>query len=191
MRKHLYGQFTVAFLVVVAMIILGVQPSGASMGGGGFQSGGFHGGGFHGGGFHGGSFHGGSFHGGGFHGGGFHHSTVVINSRVFVSNRAFVGHVPCCFRSHVFFRPCCFGPRVFVGVGIGAPLFLPYSVGYPYPVYSAPAVVEASPAYAQPDVQPAQQNWYYCQESQAYYPYVKACPGGWLQVAPQPSPLSQ
>jgi len=26
--------------------------------------------------------------------------------------------------------------------------------------------------------------WYYCADSQAYYPYVKECPGGWQQVAP-------
>jgi len=30
--------------------------------------------------------------------------------------------------------------------------------------------------------------WYYCPESKAYYPYVKECPGGWQQVAPQPPP---
>ncbi len=28
-------------------------------------------------------------------------------------------------------------------------------------------------------------TWYYCAESQAYYPYVKQCAAGWQQVAPQ------
>ena len=102
---------------------------------------------------------GGSRHGGGFHHGGFHHG----------------------FHHHRFFfhRHCCFGPRVLIGVGVGVPLLYPY----PYP-YAPPVVVEsAPPVYVQP-----QQYWYYCQGAQAYYPYVKECPGGWLQVVPQPSP---
>lgn len=119
---------------------------------------------------------GGGWHGGGMRGG-FHH----------VSNRVFVGHhFPHhnFFPHHHFFRPCCFGPRFFFGVGIAAPFWYPY----PYPVY-APAVAESSPAvYIQPESQPQQQYWYYCQGAQAYYPYVKECPGGWLQVVPQPSP---
>ncbi len=28
--------------------------------------------------------------------------------------------------------------------------------------------------------------WYYCVASNAYYPYVNKCPGGWLRVAPDP-----
>jgi hypothetical protein len=120
---------------------------------------------------------GGGWHGGGMHGG-FQHA----------SNRAFVGHHFShhrFFPHHHFFRPCCFfGSSVFFGVGIAAPLWYPY----PYPVY-APAVAESSPpVYAQPESQPQQQYWYYCQGAQAYYPYVKECPGGWLQVVPQPSP---
>jgi len=31
--------------------------------------------------------------------------------------------------------------------------------------------------------------WYYCPSRGAYYPYVKTCPQGWQQVAPQPSDL--
>ena len=118
----------------------------------------------------GGGFHSGGFHSGGFHHGGFHHGF-----------HPFFGH-----------RACCFGPRVFLGVGVGVPFLYgypyAYDYGYPYPVYSPPAVVEAPPVYVQPNVQPEQQYWHYCRESQAYYPYVKECPGGWLQVLPQPSP---
>ncbi len=74
-----------------------------------------------------------------------------------------------------------FGPSVFIGVGVGVPLIYAYS----YPVYSPPVVVESSPpVYAQPE----QQYWYYCRDSQGYYPYVKECPGGWMQVAPQLTP---
>ena len=30
--------------------------------------------------------------------------------------------------------------------------------------------------------------WYFCQDPQGYYPYVKNCPGGWMQVVPQMTP---
>jgi len=91
--------------------------------------------------------------------------------------------------------------RVFVGVGIGVPFAFggpfwypyPYAYPYPYPAYSPPVVVESSPPmYIQREAQPAPapqaQYWYYCQNAQAYYPYVKECPGGWMQVVPQASP---
>ena len=69
---------------------------------------------------------------------------------------------------------------------IGAPLFWPY---YPYSwPYYPPAVVVAPPA---PPTYIEQgggdQYWYYCTGPQGYYPYVKECPAGWQQVAPQPS----
>jgi hypothetical protein len=32
---------------------------------------------------------------------------------------------------------------------------------------------------------PRQTYWLYCQDSNAYYPYVTDCPGGWMQVEPQ------
>jgi hypothetical protein len=99
------------------------------------------------------------------------------------------------------------GPRVGVGVYIGAPYY-PYYSPYYYPPYSPyyypPVVVApaAPPVYIeqvqpqpQPQLrqvpqaapqQPAAGWWYYCAEGQGYYPYVKQCPGGWQQVAPQP-----
>ena len=30
--------------------------------------------------------------------------------------------------------------------------------------------------------------WYYCAEAEAYYPYVKECPGAWQPVAPLAPP---
>ncbi len=40
---------------------------------------------------------------------------------------------------------------------------------------------------AAPQPAPQTQNyWYYCTNPQGYYPYVKDCPGGWLQVVPTP-----
>jgi hypothetical protein len=87
--------------------------------------------------------------------------------------------------------------RVFIGVGVGVPFWYPYpfyGYPYPYPVYSPPVVQSAPETYVEREPEPpAQQQyyWYYCQSAQAYYPYVKECPGGWLQVVPQSPPPSQ
>lgn len=65
----------------------------------------------------------------------------------------------------------------------------PYYRSYAYPstivVPSSPPVYiqRATPAPAQPQTN----YWYYCREPDGYYPYVKQCPAGWLQVAPQPA----
>jgi hypothetical protein len=79
-----------------------------------------------------------------------------------------------------------------VGVWIGpgpywwGPPYSPYY--YPY-YYPPPAVVVTQPS---PVVQvPAPtMYWYYCRQSNAYYPDVADCPGGWEQVSPQPGPES-
>lgn len=59
------------------------------------------------------------------------------------------------------------------------------------PSYADPPVIVQQPAtemYAQPAPQPAEQSyWYYCQNPQGYYPYVKQCPSGWMKVVPSPS----
>jgi hypothetical protein len=94
------------------------------------------------------------------------------------------------------------GGRVGVGVFIGAPLFPYYYSPYYYPrSYYPPAVVVPSqplyieqggaPAPASAAPAPATQNsgafWYYCRDSQTYYPYVQQCPSPWEQVMPQAS----
>lgn len=66
-----------------------------------------------------------------------------------------------------------------------------YGPPYPYPTYyAAPVVVAPEPkVYVEQAPAPAapQPNyWYFCQASQAYYPYVQECPGGWVAVPPQP-----
>ena len=82
----------------------------------------------------------------------------------------------------------------------GAPIVgWPYG-GWPYATYAGwpyvgwpyypPQATEAAP----PDSQPQQQQpyyWYYCENPQGYYPYVKSCPGGWKQVIPNITPPSQ
>jgi hypothetical protein len=90
------------------------------------------------------------------------------------------------------------GPRV--GVWIGGPVWwgpgpYAYPYGYPYgyryyddyPVHQ-PIIVEVPAASQASSGQPPGQYWYYCRESQMYYPHVKDCPSGWQAVAPQPAP---
>ena len=82
------------------------------------------------------------------------------------------------------YRP--WGPRFYWGgpMVVGPPW-------YPYGYYAAPpVVVQSPPVYVEPE-QPQQNYWYYCQDSQAYYPYVKNCPGGWMKVVPEPTPPKQ
>jgi hypothetical protein len=80
------------------------------------------------------------------------------------------------------------------GFHFGFPVFPPYWYYAPPPVYyypqpivtapPAPAVyVERSPAAAAP---PAEHYWYYCADTQAYYPYVKECGSEWQRVSPRP-----
>jgi len=63
------------------------------------------------------------------------------------------------------------GPNVWV-----APPSPPIVVTQPAPVFierSAP-VEPPTPVW-----------WFWCEQARAYFPYVKECPGGWQQVAPQ------
>jgi hypothetical protein len=86
------------------------------------------------------------------------------------------------------------GPRVTFGLNFG-PYWGPYwgpGWYYPPPYYYPPAVVVAPPPAPQQYVErsdvPAQNYWYYCEQSRGYYPYVKECPGGWKAVPPAPAP---
>lgn len=153
-------QITLAIALVIALVAGPTLPTAAAGGG----AGGFHGGGsVSGRGFHGG---GARWTGGGtWHGGapGWHHG--------------FHG-----------------GTRVFIGGGFGwwgwPGWWGPGWWGAPYPYYAtAPVVVQQAPTdYIQQGSAPPQQTyWYYCQNAGAYYPYVKDCPGGWMQVVPQPA----
>jgi hypothetical protein len=58
---------------------------------------------------------------------------------------------------------------------------------YYYPYYpETPAVIQQQPpVYVQPE---EEYYWYFCQNPQGYYPYVKKCPGGWLKVIPPAPP---
>ena len=96
------------------------------------------------------------------------------------------------------------GARIHFGVTLGAPLY--WYGAYPAPYYYSPyyspyyyyppSVIVASPPPAPVYVErerieqaPARQDssgsWYFCRDENAYYPYVKQCPGGWERVSPQ------
>jgi hypothetical protein len=91
------------------------------------------------------------------------------------------------------------GPRFHGGIWIGpgpgwwgpGPWWGPPAYwGSPYPYYATPPVIvqQQSPAYIQPAPQPEESNyWYYCQDTQTYYPYVKQCPSAWMKVVPSPA----
>jgi hypothetical protein len=85
-----------------------------------------------------------------------------------------------------------FSGGVFIGVPLWGPGWwgYPYPYAYPYPYPSQPTVVirQEPQEYVQQPAQPQQQYWYYCPDPQGYYPYVKACPKGWLKVVPTGPP---
>lgn len=73
------------------------------------------------------------------------------------------------------------------GYGFGSP----YGYGYP-PVMAMPAapqvyIQQQQPQAVQAPPPPQANYWHYCRNPEGYYPYVKKCPEGWLQVAPQPA----
>jgi len=99
-----------------------------------------------------------------------------------------------------------YGPRVGFGVYFGGPGYygrgypyygLPYAYGYGPGYYYPPAVITVpsapityieQPPVVQPAPQAQQAWWYYCTDSNAYYPWVKECASPWKRVAPVPSP---
>ena len=92
-------------------------------------------------------------------------------------------------RSHHFHRH----DHSRIGVFIGAPLLL--SPWYATPsYYYPPAVVVPSAPTGYIERSPAAQSsdggryWYYCRESETYYPYVNECAGAWEKVVPYAAP---
>ena len=84
-----------------------------------------------------------------------------------------------------FYGPHFWGPRMGIGLGFYSPLWVPP------PVYYAPRVIVQRPYIAPPPAAyppPADgatngNYWYYCNNPQGYYPYVRMCNGQW-QTAP-------
>ncbi len=81
--------------------------------------------------------------------------------------------------------------RVRFGVIVGGPWFW-HGYAWPRPYYHERIVIErpGPTVYVEKDADGAQrapdQYWYYCPDSDTYYPYVKECASPWHRVAPQP-----
>ena len=85
-------------------------------------------------------------------------------------------------------------PAYWGGWGYPGPYYYGYGPYYPsyYPSYYYPRAYVEQPVYVeQGQTQAPAQGlqpgyWYFCRESNAYYPHVNQCAGRWEQVAPQP-----
>ena len=85
--------------------------------------------------------------------------------------------------------------RSFGGYGWGYPGYRYRYGGYYPPYYAYPPVVavpSSPPVYIQQQgtirstMESRANYWYYCRKPEGYYPHVKKCPDGWMQVVPQP-----
>ena len=85
------------------------------------------------------------------------------------------------------------GVRFGVGFGFGYPGWYPAPYYYPPPVYYYPPPIVAAPVappvyveQSRTPAPPAEQYWYFCPDSKAYYPYVQNCGSPWQRVTPRP-----
>jgi hypothetical protein len=67
-------------------------------------------------------------------------------------------------------------------IAYGVPLLLGALDGLHSPAHAAPQ------APATGYVQQQTGYWYYCTDPAGYYPYIKSCPQGWMQVVPSGPP---
>ena len=120
----------------------------------------------------------GASHGAGSHGGG-HHGARSHRGKHFHPGHGRVG---------VFVG----APVVFGGWAYPPPYYYyrPPAYYYPSAPYYPPVYIQREYEQPVPEQQPAPAYWYYCADTNAYYPYVKECPEGWQQVVPQPPPPS-
>ena len=77
-----------------------------------------------------------------------------------------------------------------LGLGLWEASYPHYAYPYYPDAYPGPVVVQqpATEVYAQPASQRSAESgyWYYCQNPEGYYPYVRRCPNGWMKVVPSP-----
>ena len=80
-----------------------------------------------------------------------------------------------------------------LGLHFGVPLgwYQPWHYAPPVYYYPAAPIVVRPPApttyVERSDVVPeGTASWYFCRQSNGYYPYVKQCPGGWERVPARP-----
>jgi len=147
-----------------------------------------------------------------------HHASGSMHFHRSVPRTAVVVTAPLIHRSYL--RPYYYPPvysysfpapyyplaRFYPAPPYGAAMpYYPLTPFYPAPPYGAampydlPEYIERGPDEPAPDPSleqpseaqpPAPAYWWFCPEANSYYPYVKTCPGGWQQVAPQAPPPS-
>jgi hypothetical protein len=193
-----------ACIVAGVFLIGSVVPADAGAAG---SRGGYHGGG---GGRSGGAPQGGAWvSGGGYRGGGGTYTAAPRGSAWVSGGRYYGGYHGGGHRGGGWYG----GTRVYIGGGVGwwgwpgwwgpgwsvRGWWGPGWWGWPAwggtgwwgaPAFAAPPVViqQAPTTFIQQEPAPPQDFWYFCQGSGAYFPYVKECPGGWMQVVPQSAP---
>ena len=118
---------------------------------------------------------GGSHGGGGWHGGGSHgHASVGV----WIGGPGWwPGYYPYRYGWYPY-------PSYPYPYGYGYAYPYPYGGAYPYGG-GYPPVAQALPPGAQAMPQAAPQ-WYYCRDSQMFYPHVSECPSGWQAVPAVP-----
>ena len=79
--------------------------------------------------------------------------------------------------------PPGYGFAPWIGFGPGYGYSYPPVVGAPSP---PPVYIQQQQGMPPQPSAPASYYWHYCRDPEGYYPYIRNCPGGWLQVAPQP-----
>lgn len=100
---------------------------------------------------------------------------VFIGANIGVGHPGWWGH-PARWHHHGW------GPRYYWNGPVVVGPWPPYAYYEPPPV-----IVQRPPVYVEPEAAP-EDYWYYCQNPQGYYPYIKTCPGGWLKVVPDVTP---
>lgn len=175
--KSIQCLFTISFLAFTLNTLVFAEGDGGGDGGG--DSGGDGGDDYDGNGHYDGDGH--------HHDHGHHHNNFILGIGGFYDPWLWGGYYgPGMWRS--YYGPGFWGPYGYRGYGYGYadPFFRPY---YTYP--SAVAAPSQPPIYIQQQepkhAQPKTDYWHYCQDPQGYYPYIRECPSGWLQITPQPN----
>ena len=86
-------------------------------------------------------------------------------------------------RRHHHRRAEWWGPALGVGLVLGSAAIV--ANAYEPPRYRQPVMVMPAPVVAAP---PVASVWYFCADSNSYYPAVPECPSGWRIVPAQPAP---
>lgn len=85
-------------------------------------------------------------------------------------------------RHRAHYRGDWWGPALGVGLVLGSAAIV--ANAYEPPRYRQPVVVMPAPVMAAP---PAASVWYFCADTNSYYPSVPDCPSGWRVVPAQPA----